>query len=147
MTQDNRFTNNIPTITAGAYSINDAIGGLQSIVVPRYSNILRDLIIIDANDTKAAMDVYLFNAAPTTILDNITITTWDEDDYAEMVDRISVAAGDYKTVGSVAHAIKRSVNASIASNSTTLYVYAVATGTPTYGAVDDLTFRFVVWPD
>src|SRR5690349_16334679 len=108
-----------PTITAGAYSAGDVVGGLLTFAVGSSfagGNILiRHLTIGDADNEKAAMDLWFFNAAPTVIADNGAFSTVTDAEIRDTcVFHITVNASDYTTAGSNALGEKKDINRSLA---------------------------------
>lgn len=140
-----------PVVTAGAYSANDVVGGLMTFPIGSSflsgNVLLKRLIIGDADNEKAAMDIWIFNTAPTAILDNASFSTISD---AEIRDtcrlHLAISASDYTTAGSNALG-EKDINKSIDLSGPNFYVYAVFSGTPTLGAITDYRFTFEVWPD
>lgn len=137
-----------PTITAGAYTALDVVGGLLTFNVssPSGVGILNKLVIADDDDEKAVLTLYLFNAAPSTIADNASTTgALLIADLKKLVCTISIAAADYKTINSNAYAVKEDINNVYkADGKGNLYGYLVCTATPTYTAATDLTLTLSV---
>lgn len=143
-----------PTITAGAYSAGDVIGGLLTCTVGTTvtGNVLvRRVVIGDADNEKAAMDLWFFKSSPATSLaDNAAFSTISDADIRDACQaHVAIAASDYTTAGSNALGEKVIDNGgrTIEVTNGVFYVYAVVSGTPTYGATTDLRFTFEVWPD
>jgi hypothetical protein len=142
----NVTVDNTPTITAGAYSANDVIGGLQTIEINASSGgTIRRVNLVDDDSEAAAMTLYFFDQQPSTIADNAAFAPTVAD-LKKLIGTVDIAAGDYVTVNSNDYVVVNNVNLDYAI-SDTIYVYAVVTGTPTYTATSDLTFRFTVWVD
>jgi hypothetical protein len=138
----------IPTITAGPYSAGDVIGGLMAFPIEAASGVLVRIVIDDADNEKAAMTLWFYDSAPTTILDNAAFSTLADVDNAKCLGFVDLAATDYKTAGSGNAVLDKAVRKGLVLvGSGTLYVYAVLVGTPTYGATNDLVFRLEIWPD
>jgi hypothetical protein len=137
-----------PTITAGAYSAGDVIGGVMEIPVNSYSGIIRQVNVDDDDNEKAEITLYFFNAAPTAILDNAAFAPAIAD-LKKLVGVLVVATANYTTVNSNAWAAKAAVDIEYAlaeSGVPKLYCYGVVTATPTYTATSDLQFRFIIEP-
>jgi hypothetical protein len=142
----NVTVDNTPTITAGAYSANDVIGGLQEIDINASSGgTIRRVNLIDDDSEAAAMVLYFFDQQPSTIADNAAFAPTVAD-LKKLIGTVTVGAGDYVTVNSNDYAVLNDINLDYAI-SDTIWVYAVVTGTPTYTATTDLTFRYTVWVD
>lgn len=97
-----------PTITAGAYSANDAVGGVMTFPVgngPRRSGIIAGATLIDCDAEGAALNLFLFSHNITSVADNAAFDPTD----AEMlrcIGVISFGASDYASaasLSSVAH--------------------------------------------
>jgi hypothetical protein len=128
-----------PTITAGAYSAGDVVGGLLTIDVsgaPEGSLITRALLVDDDNE-KAEITLYLFNASPTSFADNAAFAPVVAD-LKTLITKITFATADYVTVNSNAYALKEDLNDLIPANTGSIYGYLVCTATPTYAAASDL---------
>lgn len=129
-----------PTITAGAYSDGDVVGGLLTLTelgIVRGA-FLNKICVVDAANQKAAFDLWIFNAAPTAVLDNAAFAPTAAD-LKKVVTRANFPASAYQTVNSLAHGERDVVNNLITSNYGTLYAYIVLNGsTPTYSATSDL---------
>lgn len=136
-----------PTITAGAYTAGYSIGGVQSFPAFRVNGgnaVLESVTITDKANQKAAMTLVFFNANPTG-------ANWVDDaaptalpDVAKVIGQVQIAATDYATVGSDTLAIATKLGIGLelqaASGNSTLYMVAVAVGTPTYASTGDLIF-------
>ena len=144
----NQIVNVTPTITAGAYSANDVVGGLITLLVPSLGggSTLRRVVVIDDDNEKAALNIYVFTAQPSAIADNAAFAPTVAD-LQKLIAVIPVAAADYTTVNSNAYAIVPDLGIDVALNGGYVYAYVVCTGTPAYTATTDLTFRFGFWLD
>lgn len=106
--------------------------------------ILRSLMLIDPADQKAELTFYFFS-------ESVTFGTLDaapgisDADAAKFLGSVVVAAADYKDLGGVAVAHKTGLDFILkgTTNSASVWVAAVATATPTYGA-ELLTMRLGV---
>jgi len=129
------------TITAGAYSANDVVGGLQEIAIPRNAaGFIRGVEITDDDNEKAGLKLYLFTSRPTALADNAAFEP-TIDDLKNLFAIISIAAGDYSTINGNAKAIV-STNTSLdfeVQNQPVVFAYLVCDATPTYAATTDLT--------
>lgn len=132
-----------PTVTAGAYTANDVIGGLLTLPMERVSGLIEDVVVIDDANQSAAIDLYFFDEAPTAIADNAAFAPTIAD-LQKLIGVVSVAGGDYTTVNSNAYATKALDVGFESKQAFNIYVYAVVTGTPTFAATTDLTLRFKV---
>lgn len=134
-----------PTITAGAYSANDVVGGRLDFTIPwkAAGGFVDSVRIVDDANQKAAMTLYLFSRVPTAIADNAAFAPTVADLQA-LAGTIAIAATDYVTLNNNAVAIKR-LNSDGAISfwcpDGILYGYAVVSGTPTYANAADLQFE------
>jgi hypothetical protein len=129
------------TISTSQYAAGDVVGGLltfdTSLLVQ--GAILNQVVIVDDDNEKAVFDLYLFNAAPTTIADNASTTgALVIADHKKVITRVPVVAADYITLNSNAIAVVTDVNNVIPASLGLMYGYLVCTGTPTYTATTDL---------
>lgn len=136
-----------PTITAGAYSANDVVGGELAIPnamrVPNGTGVLQSITVYDADNEKAALDFYFFQSAPAAALADNAAFAWTAGDEDLFLGMVSVAAADYVTATDAVVSVRNiGLPVRAAANGNSLYCYVVATGTPTYTAATDLTFIF-----
>ena len=130
-----------PTVTAGAYAGNDAVGGLLTFAsAARHTGgggIIKDLIILDDAGQDAELELWLFNATFTAMSDN---AAWapSEADLRKLVAIISTADGAYFAAGTPSAArVESSQRYDLAA--TSMFGQLVTRGTPTYVATDDVT--------
>lgn len=132
-----------PTISAGAYSANDVIGGLLEFPIPRNgSGFVRGVEITDDDNEKAACKLYLFASRPTAFADNAAFAP-TIDDLKSLFAIVTIGSGDYSTINNNAKAIV-STNTSLDfefQNQPAVYGYLVCDATPTYTATTDLTIH------
>ena len=137
-----------PTVTAGAYSASDAVGGLLTFAGAGDKNtdhgtVLR-LVIVDDAMQNVALTLWLFNQTFTAMVDN---AEWDiaDSDNQNCIGAILVAASDYSAGkdNSVASVDCNFVYA-LSGSGTSLYGQLVTAGTPTYAAADDITVKLTV---
>ncbi len=134
-----------PTITAGAYSAGDVVGGRLSFSLQAASGVwlLKSVRIADDDNEKAACKLYLFNSAPTSIADNAAFAPAIADLQA-LVAIVTVAAADFSTINSNAVALKESLASVFVVPGGTLYGYLVCDATPTYTATTDLAITLLL---
>jgi hypothetical protein len=131
----------IPVITTTAYTAGDVVGGIQTIPISSTGGVIQSLGISDNADQKAAFDILIFDALPTSSADNAAFV-WHSD-ITKLVARISVATGDYLELVSKAFAQKSGLNLVVSPGTTSVYAVVVTSSTPTY-AVGDLQFDWGV---
>lgn len=138
-----------PTITAGAYSANDVVGGLLGFSLlngyRQVAGFIRSVRISDDDNEKAALKLHLFESAPAAIADNAAFAP----SFADLRKRfavIAIAAADFTTINSNAQAIV-STNTSLdfQAENATIYGYLVCDATPTYTAVTDLVITLTAY--
>ena len=134
-----------PTVTAGLYAANDAVGGLLTFAnagrAIGYGGVVKDMVILDDEGQDAALELWLFDQAFTPIADN---APWapTEADMENLVGVIATANGTYYQAAAGA----RSTAVVEASQrydcvGTSLFGQLVTRGAPTYAAVDDVTVK------
>jgi len=138
-----------PTITAGAYSANDVIGGLLTFTLANTrgaDGIVRSVRIADGDNVKAAVKLWLFAEQPITIADNAAFAPTDND-ISKCVGVLAFAAADYTTAatGANAFAAKHEQGLDFTDTNGTLWGYLVADATPTYGTTTDLTITITTY--
>lgn len=138
-----------PTITAGAYSANDAVGGKLTFSGCPEDGIIHGLTVIDKAKQSAVLNIVLFDQDITAVNDNAAFAV-DSGDIANIIGVIQVAAADYIDVSGETVATIKGVNLPYELNSATkdgrIYGQAFTTGTPTYGSTSDLIFKLAVLP-
>ena len=137
-----------PTIDTAAYTANDQVGGIQTITGVNASGFnlafLKSVVVVDEAKQKAALTIFLFDELPTVASsNNAAIDIVDAQLTAKCIGHVTVAAGDYQDVSAGSVACVR-VEMPVKPNKVngTIYAVAMTTGTPTYGAADDLTFKY-----
>jgi hypothetical protein len=142
-----------PTITAGAYTALDVVGGVQALAnthrVSGEAVVLQSVVIRDQAAQDNAMTLFFFNANPSngTYTDNGALTIHDTD-LAMCVGAVKVLAADYTPAAANSVATVANIGLQLRSAGTGLWVIAQCTGTgPTYAATDDLTFVYEFQPD
>ena len=130
-----------PTVTAGAYAANDAVGGLLTFAnAVRNSGgggIVKSLIILDDAGQDAALELWLFSETFTAIADNAAFDI-SQADLRNLVAIVATADGAYFASGTESAArVEASQRYDLAG--TSLFGQLVTRGTPTYAATDDVT--------
>jgi len=140
-----------PTVTAGIYSANDAVGGLLTFAnaarVATYGGVIKNALLIDDNGQDAVMELWLFDVTFTAIADN---DAWapSEADLRNLVCVISTndAANGWAAAGTPrACAIECSYRYD--AEGTSLFGQLVTRGTPTFAATDDVTVQIGLLQD
>lgn len=133
-----------PTVTAGAYSADEAVGGLltfENAATPTGNDvgggIIKDLIILDDAGQDAELELWLFSETFTAMVDN---AAWNpsQADLRNLVAVISTANGAWFDAGTESVA-RIEVSQRYDLDGTSLFGQLVTRGTPTYTATDDVT--------
>jgi hypothetical protein len=131
-----------PVITAGGYSAKDAVGALMTFDFggrdPGGHGVINTVTIIDNDDEKAALELWLFDRTVTAVADNAAMDFSDAD-MQYLVGVIPIAAADYYSLADNGAACVRGVGLQYNCNGAALYGQLKCTGTPTYTATTDLT--------
>ena len=140
-----------PTVTAGAYSANDAVGGLLTFAnagrVSTGGGVIKNVLLIDDAGQDAAMELWLFDVTFTAMADN---AAWapSESDLRNLVAVISTddSANGWAAAGTPSVcAIECSYRFDL--EGTSLFGQLVTRGTPTFAATDDVTVQIGLLQD
>ena len=141
-----------PVVSASAaYTSGDNVGGKPAIAAARLSGgsgSIRDLIVWDKDNQKAAFEILVFNATPPngTYTDNAAMVA--AGDHGEYIGKIIVGASDYITTGAVAIAQISNLDLPfVAVGSANLYYAIKTTSTPTYTTTSGLVLKFGIYQD
>lgn len=135
-----------PTISTSIYAAGDAVTPLMTFALNSVSGMIRQFVILDDDNEKAAGKIWVFRSSPTSFAANDAFAPVFADLQA-LVGIVPVYASDYTTVNSNAVAVIKDINLSYYAASANLYAYFVPDGTPTYTGTSDLSFRLVVLED
>lgn len=136
-----------PTVTAGAYSADDVVGGLLT-----FTNAVRatgghgkihTITLTDLTVTANVLNLWLYDTVPATIADNAAFDIPDAE-LPTLLGAIQIAAADYLVATDNQVATKRDVGFVFNCTGTTLYAYLECVGTPTYVSTADLTLTLQV---
>lgn len=138
-----------PTITAGAYSTGDQVGGL--LIFPSaasgsvYTGVVSSVEIVDKAAQGVDMELWLFDASISVVADSAP-AGYSDADLAKLVCVIPISE-HYVLVDNGASQAQN-INCIFELPATTiLYGVLVARGTPTYASTSDLTIRLGVLQD
>lgn len=142
------------TVDTNAYTANDVVGGLLTFNVANAGGggVIRWASIVDDDNEKAELALYLFDATPTTIADDAAFAPAIAD-LKKYIGKILFQAADYETINSnavamIGHGVSTDLlNIDFNTTNGNIYGYLVCTATPTYTAVTDLTIRLGIWLD
>lgn len=131
-----------PTITAGAYSAKDAVGGMMTfanaVSGSGKSGILNTVTIIDNDDEKAPLELWLFNADPSGVADNAPMDFTDAN-MLKCVGIVPISSADYFSLADNGAACVRGIGLQFQCAATSLFGQLKCTGTPAYTATSDIT--------
>lgn len=129
-----------PTVTAGAYSANDAVGGLLTFAnAARASGggiIIDAITLIDLASQAAVLDLVLFDQTFTNTADNAAFDPSDAD-LANVIDVIQVST--YATFADNSVGYRKGLGIACKLAGTSLFGQLVTRGTPTYAGTSDIT--------
>lgn len=140
-----------PTISTGAYTAGDVVGGLMTFTVSDLTpveGILRSILITDDHNQSEEYTLYVFNAVPSTIANDAAFAPTLAD-LKKLITTVGIASGDYTTSNSNAWALLGGHEDTIMeihfhSDTGAIYIYAVAVATPDYNADGDLSIKITV---
>ena len=142
-----------PTITAGAYTAGDALGGLltfaNAVRAAGRGAVITKIVITDKTAQGAQLapiDLVLFNQTFTPTADNAPFDPSNAD-LANSIGFIDIAATDYSDFANNAVAAKTSglrMPFPIVLVGTSLFGQMVVRDAPTYAATDDLTIKLTI---
>jgi len=138
-----------PTITAGAYSAGDAIGGLLTFDVLKgaHGGKVVTVVITDKAKQSVALDLVLFNQTFTATADNAAFNPTDAD-LLNFVGVANIPTTDYMEFVDNSVAITGNLNISVVSADDNNKLYgqlrAPSGSTPTYTSTSDLQVRLIM---
>lgn len=138
-----------PTITAGAYAANDAVGGMLTFAnaarIVGGTGSIEDMLIIDDSGQDAELELWLFRDTFTAMVDN---APWapSEADLRKLVAVLSTSAGTWLAAGTPSVVGITEIKG-FRLVGTSLFGQLVTKETPTFVATDDLTVILKVWQD
>ncbi len=142
-------------VVAAAYSSGDVIGAVtalpEAVLDFNGTGVLQSLVMTDATNTKAAIDVVFFRSAPANSIgaDNAAYALNDAD-LPLVLGRFSVATGDWVSSGSNnAEATERGIGLIVKSGagSKSVYYALIARSAITLAAVTDLRIAVGILQD
>lgn len=138
-----------PTITAGAYAANDAVGGLLTFAnagrATGLGGVIKNMVIIDDAQQDVGLELWLFDQTFTPTANNAPFNP-SEADLENLIAVITTADGAWFDSASQGVA---DVEASKRYDpvGTSLFGQLVTRGAPTYAATDDLTVKIMLLQD
>ena len=143
------------TGTAGAYSANDVMGGLLTIPIRNVSTggLIGTVRARDYDNVRPALVLYLFDAVPTTELDDNEAFALVDADSDKLIGTITIADDNWTDFTAFGWAAKYGLDDTTQQNldfrtlSGNLYAYAKCTGAPTMITTTALKLYFTIWGD
>lgn len=140
-----------PTVTAGAYSANDNVGGLLTFAsaaqVSGGGGVIKQVEIIDDAGQDAELELWLFDTTFTAGNDNAAWTPTE----AQLHTEVTVISTEDSAQGWLAAGTPSVCSIEVARRydctGTSLFGRLVTRGTPTYVATDDVTVRIMLLQD
>ena len=140
-----------PTVTAGAYSAGDAVGGLLTFAnAARTSGgggVTMGVIIIDDNGQDVKIELWLFNQTFTAMSDN---AAWAPSE-ADLENLIGIISTGDSAQGWLAAGTPSAIDIECTNRydlvGTSLFGQLVTRGTPTFAATDDVTVKVKLLQD
>lgn len=131
-----------PTVTAGAYTANDNLGGLLTFAnacrVAGYGGVIKSMVIVDDASQSGTIELWLFNQTFTAGADN-AVWTPVEAELENLVGIISTTDGIWYTGGATATVNVTEASLRYDSTGTSLFGRLVTRTADTYVATDDVT--------
>lgn len=144
----NRDIAQTPTITAGAYTAADAVGGLltfeKAVSVYKGDARIVKVVIIDDAKQDENLILHLFDRTFTAMADNAAWSPSDAD-MQHSIGHIEIPAANYMPGANNSHAtVECEFDFALVAGGTSLFGQLECVGTPTYAATDDLTVKLTV---
>lgn len=139
-----------PVVTAGAYSANDAVGGLmefaEAVAGQGRSGTIQTLLIIDQAEQSVEYDLVLFDRTFTATADNAALAI-SAADSLNCIGTINVPTSP-KDIGAASVATVKDIQIGFKVNGgKSIFGQLVTRGTPTYGATSDIQVKLIVEQD
>lgn len=140
-----------PTITAGAYSAGDAVGGKLTFSGCPEEGLIHSVTVIDKGEQSAELNLVLFEADFTSVNDNAAfdVTSTEEPD---IIGVVNIVATDYEDIGGLTVATVKNLSLpfklteTAAAKRARIYGQLVTVGTPTYTSTSDIIVKLAVLP-
>ena len=135
-----------PTITGGAYSVDDAIGGRMEFTGAKYLGgvLIESVTIIDKASVHGEIDIVFFSKTFTATADNDVFAPSDAD-LANAVGGIKIRSTDYIAFSTNSLACVASnmvyLNAPASGSDMSLWAQMVVRGAVTYASTSDLIIK------
>jgi len=145
-----------PTISTSAYTSGDQLGGVQTLTnavadAADKSTRLQTLVVIDKDSEGPALELMFFSELPTVASsDNAALDVSDSEMAAKLLGVVSIASGDWVTLGGVKVANFANLNLDCYATGldasgkriSSVYALAMIAEAKTYTATTDLVFVY-----
>ena len=140
-----------PTVTAGAYVANDAVGGLLTFANAARSTggggVIKTVVIIDDAGQDSELELWLFNQTFTAMADN---AAWAPSE-ADLENLVGVISTEDSSQGWLDAGTPSAITIDVATRydltGTSLFGQLVTRGTPTFAATDDVSVHIGLLQD
>lgn len=138
-----------PTVTAGAYTAGDAVGGLLTFAnaarISAGGGVTKNMVIVDDAGQDAELELWLFDRTFSAIADN---AAWapTEADLENLIAIISTSDGTWRAAGTPS-AVDIEVSKRYDLTGTSMFGQLVTRGTPTFAATDDISVKIALLRD
>jgi len=138
-----------PTVTAGAYTAGDAVGGLLTFAnaarVSGGGGVIKNMLIVDDAGQDAELELWLFNQTFTALSDN---APWApaEADLENLICILTTSDGAWFAAGTPS-AARVEASQRYDLTGTSMFGRLVTRGTPTFAATDDVTIKIGLLQD
>lgn len=141
-----------PTITAGAYSAGDALGGELTFEGMPSGYVIQSVMVIDKGNQDAEIDIFFFSEDFTPTADNAAFAP-SAADLENCIGVVNIPAANYFNAGTNGHvayvgglSMPSGSTESDGAASSRLKAQMVVRGTPTYTATDDIIIKIGYLP-
>jgi len=132
-----------PTVTAGAYSANDVVGGTLEFIGFQKGT-LQSITICDNANQSVDYILVFFESQPTDIADNAAGDVADADLDKIIYNDSLLDASDKKAFVDNSFVFLYNLDIPMQGDGGNIWAFLITTGTPTYAAVDDITITLQV---
>ena len=132
-----------PTITAGAYSANDVIGGRLEFVGFQRGT-LQSITICDNANQAVDYILVFFESQPTDIADNAPGDVADADLEKIIYSDTLLDSSDKKAFVDNSFVFLYNLDVPMRGDGSNIWAFLITTGTPTYAAITDITVTIQV---
>lgn len=136
-----------PTVTVGAYSANQVVGGIQTLTnairTASAYGVLQSVTVVDASGQKPQLSLFFFSSNPAggTYADHVAITL-NAADIPFLLGKVDLATAAYDSIGAGGIVTASPVGLLLQGDASgNVYVVATTTGTPTLTALC-MTFNY-----